>query len=242
MLYRVSAACGLALAALLGVSYELGGPMPRAGTPPAQLVAFLTAHSATQEWSWFLGCGVTLLVGPWFAGALTARLWQANPAQRHVVAAGFSSTLVAGALFAAAGIFWGLFVYLGTQVTNPSLLLLLAEARHFGEGSIGFPLAGTVIAYTLAARGQLRGWQGLAVLGVLAAGLQLANAVDDFVVDGVTGALGPASFAAFLAWLTATSLSLLADRATVPASWLSLPSLPAPEPALVARSQPLKAP
>ena len=183
--------------------------MPPAGTPPQRLVAFLNANSATQEWSWFLACGPALLVGPWFVGALSARLWQGDPAQRHLVAAGFATALVTGSFLAAAGIAWGLFVYLGTQITAPSLILVLAESRHFAEGAICFPAAGALIAYTLAARGHLPGSTALAVLGTLAAGLQLANGIDDFVVDGVTGLIGPLSLFALLSWLVAISASLL---------------------------------
>jgi len=204
---------GILLAILLGSSYLLGGPMPPAGTPPAQLVSFLTANSATQEWSWFLGCGPTLLIGPWFLGVLAAHLWQANPRARHLTAAGFSTALIAGAMLGTAGVMWGLFVYLGTQVTNASLLLVLAEARHFAEGAVGFPVAGAIIAFSLASRRQLPGWRAVAALGAVAAGLQLANAVADFVVDGVTGPLGPASFAAVLAWLAAISAALAAGLA-----------------------------
>ncbi|HEX6487841.1 MAG TPA: hypothetical protein VF137_03060 [Candidatus Dormibacteraeota bacterium] len=215
-LRRLGAWSGLALAALLAASYVLGGPMPRAGTPPTQLLVFLRAHSETQEWSWFLLCGPGLIAGPWFLGALSARLWAADQGRRELVAAGFGSGLIAGALLAAAGVTWGLFVYLGTQITNGSLLLLLAESRHFAEGSISFPAAGAVIAFTLAARGRLPAWRLIAVLGAAAAGLQLANGVYDFAADGVTGALGPASFAALLAWLIGTSLALVPGAASLP--------------------------
>ena len=185
--------------------------MPPAGTPPPQLIAFLNANSARQEWSWFLACGPALLIGPWFVGLLSAELWAANPARRHLVAAGFSASLITGSLLAAAGIAWGLFVYLGTQITAPSLILVLAETRHFAEGAICFPAAGAVIAYTLATRGQLPAWGSLAVLGSLAAGLQLANGVDDFVVDGVTGPVGPLALAALLSWVAAMSTLLVVD-------------------------------
>jgi hypothetical protein len=201
----------MVLAALLGSAYVLAGPMPQAGTAPADLLAFIHANSESLEWSWFLASGPALLIGPWFLGALTAHLWQANPEARHLTAAGFSTALTGAALFGAAGVTWGLFVYLGTQITNPSLLLVLAESRHFAEGAIGFPISGAVVAYSLAARGHLPAWRAVATLGMLAAGLQLANGIDDFVVDGVTGLLGPAAFGALLAWLTATSLALTAE-------------------------------
>jgi hypothetical protein len=187
-------------------------------------VAFLNANSETQEWSWFLASGPALLIGPWFLGVLTAHLWHANPEARHLTAAGFSTALTVAALFGAGGVTWGLFVYLGTQVANPSLLLVLAESRHFAEGSIGFPIAGTVVAYSLAGKAHLPGWRAIATLGTLAAGLQLANGIDDFVVDGVTGLLGPASFGALLAWLAATSLALAADQLQLPLKrWAALP-------------------
>ncbi|HET7421501.1 MAG TPA: hypothetical protein VFL27_14080 [Candidatus Dormibacteraeota bacterium] len=211
VLRRVGASGGAILAALLCASYLLGGPMPRAGTPPAQLVPFLAANSSTQEWSWFLACGPVMVIGPWFAGVLTAHLWEVNPEERYLTAAGFSTALTAGALLAAAGIMWGLFVYLGTQITSPSLVLVLAESRHFAEGAVGFPAAGAVIGYSLAARGHLHGWRAVVALGCLAAALQLANGVDDFLFDGVTGLLGPAAFATFLAWLVAISMALTAE-------------------------------
>jgi hypothetical protein len=212
----VSASLGVVLAGLLGAGYALAGPMPPAGTTPADLLVFINAHSETQEWSWFVASGPALLIGPWFLGVLTAHLWHANPERRYLTAAGFSTALTVAALFGAAGISWGLFVYLGTQITNPSLLLVLAESRHFAEGSIDFPMAGTVLAFSLAARGHLPGWTAIATVGALAAGLQLANGVDDFVVDGVTGLLGPAAFAMFLGWLAAISLALVAELLQLP--------------------------
>lgn len=208
MLQRASACLGLVLAALLGASYILGGSMPPAGTPPATLMLFLTAHSTTQEWSWFLACGPALLVGPWFTGVLTVHLWQRNPAHRYLIAAGFSTSLVTGSLLATAGVAWGLFVYLGTQITSPSLVLVLAESRHFAEGAVCFPAAGAVTAYSIASRAHLPAWRTVGWIGLLASSLLLSNGIDDFVVDGVTGPLGPASFFAFLAWLTVTSVAL----------------------------------
>lgn len=212
----VGASFGVGLTALLGAAYVLGGPMPRAGTAPADLLVFINANSETQEWSWFLASGPALLIGPWFLGVLTAHLWEANPETRHLTAAGFSTALTAVALFATASIAWGLFVYLGTQITNPSLLLVLAESRHFAEGAIGFPIAGTVVAYSLAARAHLPGWKAVATFGALATGLQLANGIDDFVVDGLTGWLGPAAFVTLLAWLALTSLALTAELLQLP--------------------------
>lgn len=215
-LQRASASFGAIVAALLGASYILGGSMPPAGTPPATLMVFLTTHSATQEWSWFLACGPALLIGPWFAGVLTAHLWQCNPTSRYLTAAGLSTSLVTGSLLGAAGIAWGLFVYLGSQVTNPSLLLVLAESRHFAEGAACFPAAGAVIAYSLASWAHLPAWRTVASIGLVASSLQLANGIDDFVVDGVTGPLGPASFGAFLSWLAVISIALTADIVRIP--------------------------
>jgi hypothetical protein len=214
----------MVLAAMLGSAYFLGGPMPRAGTEAADLIAFINANSKTQEWSWFLASGPALLIGPWFLGVLTAHLWGANPEARPMIAAGFSTALTAAALFGAASVTWGLFVYLGTQVADPALLLVLAESRHFAEGSIGFPIAGTVIAFSLAGKAHLPAWRPIASLGVLAACLQLANGIDDFVGDGVTGLLGPVSFGALLAWLAATSLALTAESLQLPLGrWAALP-------------------
>ena len=190
--------------------------MPHAGTTPAELLVFIRANSDTQEWSWFLASGPGLLFGPWFLGVLTAHLWHANPEARYLTAAGFSTALTATALFATAATTWGLFVYLGTQITDPSLLLVLAESRHLAEGAIGFPIAGAVAAYSLASKAHLPGWRAVVILGALAAGLQLAAGIDDFVVDGVTGLLGPAAFVAFLAWLAATSLALSTDAWQLP--------------------------
>ena len=212
MLWRMSAASGLLFAALLAAAYVLGGPMPPAGTPPDRLVAFVSAHSQTQEWSWFLTSGPALLTGPSFLGALASKLWESDPAARYLTAAAFANALVAGALLAAAGIAWGLLVYLATQITSPSLILVLAESRHFAEGAVSFPAAGAVIGFSLAARHSLRGWQLVALLGALAAGLQLANGLDDFVVDGVTGPIGPAAFCALLAWIAAASFSLAGEQ------------------------------
>lgn len=217
MLQRASASFGVLLAALLGASYILGGSMPPAGTPPVKLMVFITANSPTQEWSWFLACGPALLIGPWFAGVLTAHLWQRNPANRYLAAAGFSTSLVTGSLLAAAGIAWGLFVYLGSQITSPSLLLVLAESRHFAEGAASFPAAGAVIAYSIASWAHLPAWRTVASIGLVASVLQLANGIDDFVVDGVTGPLGPASFGAFQAWLAVISIALTVDLVRVPA-------------------------
>src|SRR5579872_3856494 len=199
---------GALLAVVLVTSYLLAGPMPPAGTPPVALAAFLRAHSDTQEWSWFLACGPALLLGPWFAGGLAVTLWHGNPRAHPLTAAGFASALLAGALLAEAGIFWGLFVYLGTQITSPSLILVLAEARHFSEGAVCFPAAGAALAYSFASRGVLPAWRPLLAIGVLASGLQLANGIDDFAADGVTGALGPASFAALMLWILGVSASL----------------------------------
>src|SRR5215467_8153828 len=111
----LSASSGIVLAAVLASAYVLGGPMPHAGSAPADLVAFINANSETQEWSWFLASGPALLIGPWFLGVVTAHLWDSNPEARLLTAAGFSTALTAAALFGAAGITWGLFVYLGTQ-------------------------------------------------------------------------------------------------------------------------------
>ena len=180
--------------------------MPQAGTPPAELVAFLNAHRSTQEWSWFFASGPALLFGPWFLGAVAVRLWEVNPSSRELTAAGFASGLLAGALLASGTVLWGLFVYLGTQISSPSLILVLAEARHFAEGSVCFPAAGAVCAFSLASR-RSPGWRAVALVGIVAACLQLANGIDDFVVDGVTGALGPASLVALLAWIVTMSLS-----------------------------------
>jgi hypothetical protein len=213
LLVRVVAATGLSFAACMALGYALSGPMPQAGTPPAQLVALLHAHGSTQEWSWFFASGPALLFGPWFLGALAARLWAVNPPGRALTAAGFASGLLAGALLASASVLWGLFVYLGTQITSPSLVLVLAEARHFAEGSVSFPAAGAVGAFSLAARGS-RGWRSVAAVGVVAAGLQLANGIYDFVVDGVTGLLGPASFVALLAWIVTVSLTSARDSSS----------------------------
>lgn len=134
-----------------------------------------------------------------------------EPADRYLTVAGFATAMTAGALLATGGIAWGLFVYLGTQINSPSLLLVLAEARHFAEGSVGFPAAGAMLAFSWASRRHLPGWQAVLGLGAITAGLQLANGIDDFVVDGVTGALGPAAFSGLLAWLSVTSLALAAN-------------------------------
>src|SRR5215467_2860427 len=117
----LSASSGIVLAAVLASAYVLGGSMPRAGSTPADLVAFINANSETQEWSWFLASGPALLIGPWFLGVLTAHLWRVNPETRHLTAAGFSTALTSAAVFGAGGVTWGLFVYLGTQIANPSL-------------------------------------------------------------------------------------------------------------------------
>ncbi len=233
LLGRAGAAAGLGSAAMLGWAYLSAPPMPVAGTPPGALVRYVSLNSAGLERSWFLASGPALLLGGWFLGVLAVSVWEAG-ASRHLVGAGVSSAILAGSLLTGAGVAWGLFVYLAPQLGPVPLVLVLAESRHFAEGAASFPAAGAAAALSLAVWSFGRGWRAVSTLGLAAAALQLANGIDDFASDGVTGTLGPLAFGALMLWIAALSFALtvrqgrLAFHAAPP-----LPSAPAPAPAAI---------
>ena len=220
LLRHVGAGTGLVFVTLLTAAYFSAPTMPVAGTPPRLLVEYVNANSNGLEASWFLACGPALFFGGWFLGVVAASLWEAG-APRHIVAAGFTSALLAGALLAGAGISWGLFVYLAPQLGSDPLVLVLAESRHFAEGAISFPVAAAAAAVCLATWNSGRGWRLVSALGLLAAALQLANGFDDFAADGVTGALGPLSFMVLMFWIAGLSFAL-----TVRRGWFALSADP----------------
>jgi len=80
-----------------------------------------------------------------------------------------ATTFIAGALLAAAGVSWGLFVYLAPQLGSDPLVLILAESRHFAEGAVAFPAVAAAAALSLASWGSGRGWRALSALGLVAA-------------------------------------------------------------------------
>ena len=219
-LRRAGAASGLVFATLLAAAYFSAPAMPVAGTPAGLLIAYVNANSRGLETSWFLACGLDLFFGGWFLGVVAATLWEAG-APRYLVAAGSASALLAGALLAGAGVTWGLFVYLAPQLGSDSLVLVLAESRHFAEGAISFPVAAAAAAFSMAAWNSGRGLRLISSVGLVAAALELANGFDDFAADGVTGALGPLSFAVFILWIAGLSLALTVGR-----GWFALKATP----------------
>jgi hypothetical protein len=216
LLRDAGAATGFVFATLLAAAYFSAPAMPVAGTPAGLLVAYVKANSNGLERSWFLACGPDLLFGGWFLGVVAATLWEAG-APCHMVAAGFASALLSGALLAGAGVTWGLFVYLAPQLGSDPLVLVLAESRHFAEGAISFPVAAAAAALSLATWNAGLGWRSVSALGLLAAALELANGFDDFAADGVTGALGPLSFGVLTFWIAVLSFAL-----TVRRGWFAL--------------------
>lgn len=216
LLRHAGAASGLVFVGLLAAAYLSAPAMPVAGTPPGLLVAYVNANSNGLETSWFLSCGPDLFFGGWFLGVVAAALWEAGP-PRQMVAAGIVSALLAGALLAGAGVTWGLFVYLAPQLGSDPLVLVLAESRHFAEGAISFPVAAAAAALSLAVWNSGRGWRLVSALGLVAAALELANGFDDFAADGVTGVLGPLSFAVVMLWVAGLSFAL-----TVRRGWFAL--------------------
>ena len=222
LIRHAGAATGLIFVTLLVAAYFSAPAMPVAGTPASLLVAYVNANSNGLETSWFLACGPDLFFGGWFLGVVAATLWEAG-AQRHMVAAGSASAVLAGALLAGAGVTWGLFVYLAPQLNSDPLVLVLAESRHFAEGAISFPVAAAAAAFSIATWNSGRGWRLVAALGLLATALELANGFDDFAADGVTGALGPLSFVGLMFWIAALSFAL-----TVRRGWFVLSAGPQP--------------
>jgi hypothetical protein len=210
-LRSAGAITGLIFAVLLAASYLSAPAMPIAGTPAGLLVAYVSANSDGLERSWFLACGPALFFGGWFLGVAGSTLWEAG-VPRHLVSAGIASALLAGALLTAAGVTWGLFVYLAPQLGSDPLVLVLAESRHFAEGAVSFPVAAAAVALSLATWSSGRGWRAVSGLGFLAAGLQLASGFDDFVADGVTGPIGPLAFGLLMLWIGLFSVALTVGR------------------------------
>lgn len=223
LLRDAGAASGLVFVGLLLAAYLSGPPMPVAGTPAVSLVAYVNANSDGLERSWFLACGPDLFFASWFLGVVATTLWESR-ASRHLIAAGLAGALLASALLVAAGVSWGLFVYLAPQLGSGPLVLTLAESRHFAEGAISFPAAGAAAALSMAVWGAGRGWRAVFAIGLVAAALELANGFDDFAADGVTGALGPLSFAALMLWIATLSVAL-----TVRRRWFPVWALPTKE-------------
>ncbi len=207
----VGAATGLVFVALLVAAYLSAPPMPVAGTAPTTLVAYVNANADALERSWFLACGPDLFFAGWFLGVVGTALWEEG-ASHCMVAAGFVSALLAGALLTGAGVTWGLFVYLAPQLGSPPLVLVLAESRHFAEGAVSFPVAAAAAAFSLATWSLGRGWRAISILGLIAAALELGNGFDDFAADGVTGAIGPLSFVVLMVWIATLSLALTFRR------------------------------
>lgn len=201
------AATGILFAAALAGAYLSAPPMPRAGTPAPVLVQYVTLNSEALERSWFLVSGPSLLLGAWLLGVAAAALWEAG-ASHVLLAAGVFSSLLAGSLLATAGVGWGLFVYLAPQLSSSPLVLVLAESRHFAEGSVSFPAAGAAAALSLAIWRLGAGWRALSIFGFAAAALQMGNGIDDFLADGITGMLGPLSFGSLMVWISAFSCAL----------------------------------
>lgn len=204
---RVGAASGMIFAAMLVAAYLTAPPMPVAGTPGSVLVRYVSDNSDGLELSWFLASGPALFLGGWFVGVVAVTVWDSG-APRHLIGAGISSAFLAGALLTAAGVSWGLFVYLAPQLDSGSLVLVLAESRHFAEGAISFPAGAAAAALSLTAWSFGGGWRLVAALGFAAAALQLGNGLDDFAADGVTGAFGPLAFFALMVWIAAFSFGL----------------------------------
>jgi hypothetical protein len=240
------AATGLVFVALLVAAYLSAPPMPVAGTPAGTLVAYVSANSEALERSWFLACGPDLFFAGWFLGVVVTILWDAGT-PHHMLAAGFVSALLAGGLLTAAGVSWGLFVYLAPQLGSSPLVLVLAESRHFAEGAVSFPVAAAAAAFSLATWGSGRAWRVVSALGIAAAALELANGFDDFAADGVTDALGPISFGVLMLWIATLSLASTVRRgwfafavatplanlsATEPSPGIRPPPAPTPDSAL----------
>jgi hypothetical protein len=215
-LLRMGAAAGMGLAASLVLAYLTVPPMPVAGTPAPALVHYVSANSEGLERSWFLASGPALFLGGWFLGVVAVTVWEAG-APRHLIGAGVGSALLAGALLAGAGVSWGLFVYLATQLGSAPLVLVLAESRHFAEGAVSFPAAAAAAALSLATWSFGRGWRVVSTIGFAAAAFQLGNGLADFAADGVTGILGPLGFIGLMMWIAALSFAL-----TVRRGWLAL--------------------
>lgn len=209
------AATGILFAAALAGAYLSAPPMPQAGTPAPVLVHYVALNSEALERSWFLVSGPSLLLGAWLLGVASVALWEAG-ASHVLVAAGIFSSVLAGSLLATASVCWGLFVYLAPQLGSGPLVLVLAESRHFAEGSVSFPAAGAAAALSLAIWRFGPSWRALSALGVAAAALQLGNGIDDFLADGITGVLGPLSFGALMLWIAAFSCGLAVRN-----SWLA---------------------
>lgn len=200
---------GLAYVLLGGSPLVLAPRMPEAGASPVAIVAFVEANQRALEWSWFLGGEIVWLPGLMFCALLTGLFWH-EPATRWAALVGFVGAAVSASMTLAMSVPWGLLVYLAPQLAPSSLVLLLAETRHFGDAAVSIPLAAMLLGYGFATLrvGEAR-WVAAAAAGLVGALIECLHAGIDFALYGQTGMLVQLSLGAVFVWALIVSVAAL---------------------------------